>query len=101
MLRDLTVLFILTTLSIRWIATTAEAGPGALVVWVVGFLCFFLPLAASVLALGTRFPEEGGLYIWTREAFGDRTAFLGAWTYWMSNSRISPASCTSVRERCW
>jgi glutamate:GABA antiporter len=89
-LRDLTVLFILTTLSIRWIATAAEAGPGALVVWVVGFLCFFLPLAASVLALGTRFPEEGGLYVWTREAFGDRTAFLAAWTYWMSNLPYFP-----------
>ncbi len=89
-LRDLTILFVLTTLSIRWIATAAAAGPGALVVWVGGLLCFFLPLAASVLALGTCFPQEGGLYIWTREAFGDRTAFLAAWTYWMSNLPYFP-----------
>jgi amino acid transporter len=43
-----------------------------------------------VLALGTRFPEEGGIYIWTREAFGDRTAFVTAWTYWMSNLPYFP-----------
>jgi amino acid transporter len=89
-LRDLTVLFVLTTLSIRWIATAAAAGPGTLLVWIGGLLCFFLPLAASVLALGTRFPDEGGLYVWTREAFGDRTAFLAAWTYWMSNLPYFP-----------
>ena len=89
-LRDLTVLFVLTTLSIRWIATAAAAGPGTLLIWIGGLLCFFLPLAASVLALGTRFPEEGGLYVWTREAFGDRTAFLAAWTYWMSNLPYFP-----------
>ncbi|HEX6494357.1 MAG TPA: APC family permease [Acidobacteriaceae bacterium] len=89
-LRDLTVLFILTTLSIRWIATAAAAGPGTLLVWVGGLLCFFLPLATSVLALGTRFPEEGGIYVWTREAFGDRTAFVTAWTYWMSNLPYFP-----------
>ena len=89
-LRDLTVLFVLTTLSIRWIATAAAAGPGTLLVWVGGLLCFFLPLAVSVLALGTQFPEEGGIYIWTREAFGDRTAFVTAWTYWMSNLPYFP-----------
>jgi glutamate:GABA antiporter len=89
-LRDLTVLFVLTTLSIRWIATAAAAGPGTLLVWVAGLLCFFLPLAASVLALGTRFPEEGGIYVWTREAFGDRSAFVTAWTYWMSNLPYFP-----------
>lgn len=89
-LRDLTVLFVLTTLSIRWIATAAAAGPGTLLVWIAGLLCFFLPLAASVLALGTRFPDEGGIYVWTREAFGDRTAFVTAWTYWMSNLPFFP-----------
>jgi glutamate:GABA antiporter len=43
-----------------------------------------------VLALGTRFPDEGGIYVWTREAFGDRSAFVTAWTYWMSNLPYFP-----------
>ncbi len=89
--RDLTLFYVVTILSIRWIATAAAAGPGTLVVWVLALLGLFLPLAASVLALAARYPDEGGLYVWTREAFGDRTAFLAAWTYWMSNLPYFPA----------
>ena len=89
--RDLTLFYVVTILSVRWIATAAAAGPGTLVVWVLALVGLFLPLAASVLALATRYPDEGGLYVWTREAFGDRTAFLAAWTYWMSNLPYFPA----------
>jgi glutamate:GABA antiporter len=83
--RDLTLFYVATTLSIRWVATAAAAGPGSLVIWIFGFAGFFLPLAYSVLVLARRFPQEGGLYVWTREAFGDGAGFLAAWTYWMSN----------------
>jgi amino acid transporter len=89
--RDLTLFYVVTILSVRWVATAAAAGPGTLLVWVLALLCLFLPLAASVLALAATYPDEGGLYVWTREAFGDRTAFLAAWTYWMSNLPYFPA----------
>jgi amino acid transporter len=48
-------------------------------------LGFFVPLAATVMELSSRYPQEGGLYVWVREAFGDRAGFLSAWMYWMSN----------------
>ncbi len=83
--RDLTLFYLLTTLSIRWVATAAGGGPAALVVWVLGLLCLFIPLAYSVMVLAACFPQEGGLYVWTREAFGSMAGFLAAWTYWMSN----------------
>jgi glutamate:GABA antiporter len=89
--RDLILFYVVTILSVRWIATAAAAGPGTLVVWILALVGLFLPLAASVLALAARYPEEGGLYVWTREAFGDGTAFLAAWTYWMSNLPYFPA----------
>jgi glutamate:GABA antiporter len=89
--RDLTLFYVVTILSVRWVATAAAAGPGTLLVWIFALLGLFLPLAASVLALAARYPNEGGLYVWTREAFGDRTAFLAAWTYWMSNLPYFPA----------
>jgi amino acid transporter len=89
--RDLTLFYVVTILSVRWVATAAAAGPGTLIVWIFALLGLFLPLAASVLALATRYPGEGGLYVWTREAFGDRAAFLAAWTYWMSNLPYFPA----------
>ena len=84
-LRDVALLYLATTLSVRWVATAAAAGPGALVVWVFALVGFFVPLAASVMELSSRYPQEGGLYVWVREAFGDRAGFLSAWMYWMSN----------------
>ncbi len=37
------------------------------------------------MELSSRHPEEGGIYVWTRTAFGDFTGFIAAWMYWMSN----------------
>ncbi|MGD0891879.1 MAG: APC family permease [Terracidiphilus sp.] len=83
--RDLVLLYVALVLSIRWTAQAATAGPSILIVWVAALLFFFLPLAASVMELSSRLPEEGGIYIWTREAFGDFSGFLCAFAYWMSN----------------
>jgi amino acid transporter len=84
-LRDLALFYVVSGLSIRWTATAAAAGPSILVIWIAALIGFFLPLAGSVMELSSRYPQEGGIYIWTREAFGDFCGFMTAWTYWMSN----------------
>ena len=89
--RDLTLFYIVTALSVRWVATAAAAGPSALLVWLFALIGFFVPLAVSVLELSSRYPQEGGLYVWTREAFGDFAGFLSAWMYWMSNLPYFPS----------
>jgi amino acid transporter len=88
---DLTLFYIAGGLSLRWIATAAAAGPSTILIWIFACLCFFVPLAASVLELSARYPQEGGLYVWTQHAFGDFSGFLAAWTYWMSNLPYFPA----------
>ncbi len=70
---------------VRWLAAAAHAGPGSLLLWLVAALGFFLPSALVVSALSKRFPQEGGLYIWTKRAFGDWHGFLCAWLYFLSN----------------
>ena len=89
--RDLFLFYVASGLSLRWIATAAASGPSAIVVWLTALLGFFVPLAACVLDLSSRYPAEGGLYIWTREAFGPFSAFISAWTYWMSNLPYFPS----------
>lgn len=89
--RDVILFYIVSGLSLRWIATAAAVGQSAITVWVLGFFGFFLPLAGCVLELSSRYPQEGGLYIWTREAYGDFAGFMAAWTYWMSNLPYFPA----------
>jgi glutamate:GABA antiporter len=88
--RDLTLFYVAGLLSIRWSATAASAGPSSLIVWILALVCFFIPLAASVMELSSRYPAEGGLYVWTQKAFGDGSGFLAAWTYWMSNLPYFP-----------
>lgn len=88
--RDLALFYVVSSLSVRWTALAAAAGPGILAVWVAALFCFFVPLAASVMELSSRHPEEGGIYLWTREAFGEFSGFLAAWTYWMSNLPYFP-----------
>ena len=44
-LRDLFLFYIVTSFSLRWIATAAAAGPSGLVIWVMAALGLFVPLA--------------------------------------------------------
>src|SRR6267142_192956 len=39
----------------------------------------------AVVKLGRRYPGEGGIYLWTRDAFGDAHGFLSGWCYWTNN----------------
>jgi glutamate:GABA antiporter len=89
--RDLLLFYVVTGISLRWIATAAAAGPSSIVIWIGAWFCFYLPLALSVLELSSRYPGEGGLYIWAKRAFGDFSGFMAAWTYWTSNLPYFPA----------
>ena len=75
-LGDVTLFFVVAVVGVRWIATAAAAGPSALTVWLIVFVAMFLPLAFTVVELSSRHPDEGGLYVWTRRAFGDFAGFI-------------------------
>jgi amino acid transporter len=89
--RDLVLFYVVTGISLRWIATAAAAGPSSIIIWIGAWLCFYTPLALSVLELSSRYPSEGGLYVWSKRAFGDFSGFMSAWTYWTSNLPYFPA----------
>jgi glutamate:GABA antiporter len=89
--RDLFLFYIVTGISLRWIATAATVGPSAVGFWLVALCAFYLPLALSVMELSSRYPEEGGLYVWTKRAFGEFPGFMTGWSYWASNLPYYPA----------
>src|SRR5271167_1139902 len=89
--RDLVLFYIVTGISLRWIATAATVGASALVIWLIAWCAFYLPLALSVMELSSRYPQEGGMYIWTKRAFGEFPGFITGWTYWTSNLPYFPA----------
>jgi glutamate:GABA antiporter len=80
---DVLLFNIAAVLGPRWIAAAAHNGSSSLSLWVLAAVFFFLPTALVITELSTRFPSEGGLYIWTREAFGDFHGFVAGWAYWV------------------
>jgi glutamate:GABA antiporter len=82
---DLTLFYVVSGLSLRWIATAAATGPSSIMVWIFAWIGFFLPLAGCVLELSSRYPQEGGLYVWAQKGLGDFFGFIAGWTYSMSN----------------
>src|SRR5947208_2290437 len=79
---DLVLFYIAAVVGLRWVATAAKVGPSAMAVWVMAFVCLFIPLALAVIELSSRYPEEGGIYIWSKRAFGDFHGFMTGWMYW-------------------
>lgn len=90
-LGDLIFLNITAVASVRWVAAAAHAGPGSISLWVLAIVAFFVPSAFVVSSLSQRFPDEGGLYVWTKRAFGDWHGFLCAWLYFLSNLLFVPS----------
>ncbi len=88
---DLGMFYVVTGVSLRWIATAASAGPSSIVIWIAAWFWFYVPLAISVIELSSRYPQQGGLYIWSKRAFGDFSGFMSGWTYWTSNLPYFPA----------
>jgi len=89
--RDLFLFYLVTGFSLRWISPAAAAGPSAVIIWIIGALALYLPLVLTVLELSSRYPEEGGLYSWTRRAFGEFPGYMSGYLYWCSNLPYFPS----------
>ena len=80
---DVLLFNIASVLGPRWIAAAAHNGAPSLSLWVISGAIFFVPSSLVIMELSTRFPYEGGLYAWTKEAFGEFHGFVAGWTYWV------------------
>ncbi len=88
---DIVAMNIVAVVGLRWIARSARAGEASVTLWVLAWLLFFLPLAAAVIELSSRHPEQGGLYAWTRRAFGPVHGFICGWCLWVNNLFYFPS----------
>jgi amino acid transporter len=84
-LRDLVLFNIAAVVGVRWLAAAAHTGSGSITLWALAAVLFFVPSALAVAALSRRLPQQGGIYVWTRNAFGDWHGFFCGWCYWLSN----------------
>ncbi len=80
---DVLLFNIATVLGPRWIAAAGHNGTSSISLWILAAVFFFVPGAFVINELSSRFPEEGGLYAWARDAFGPFHGFIAGWTYWI------------------
>jgi amino acid transporter len=88
---DVLLFNIVTVLGPRWIAAAAHNGTSSITLWFLAALLFFVPTAFVIAELSTRFPQEGGLYAWSKDAFGEFHGFVAGWTYWIYTLFYFPA----------
>jgi amino acid transporter len=89
-LRDVVLFNIVAILSLRWLATAAAAGASSVSLWILAGLFFFVPQGLAVSHLASRYPDEGGIYHWTKRTFGEGHGFLCGWCYWVNNILYYP-----------
>jgi glutamate:GABA antiporter len=92
---DVLLFNIAAVLGPRWIAAAAHNGTSSISLWVLAALLFFLPTALIIIELSTRYPAEGGLYVWSKEAFGDFHGFVAGWAYWIYTFFYFPGLLTA------
>jgi glutamate:GABA antiporter len=82
---DLVLFKIVAVVNINNVPPVAVYGWASLALWMLAFVTFFVPEAIAVMTLSRRHPGEGGIYLWTRKAFGEAHGFLSGWCYWTNN----------------
>jgi putative glutamate/gamma-aminobutyrate antiporter len=77
--------------SVRNWPAIAEYGFASLFFFILAAALFFVPVAMVSAELATGWPKTGGVFIWVKEAFGQRTGFLAVWLLWLENVIYYPA----------
>ncbi len=89
-LRDLILFNVVAVVNLNLVPAFAASGYPALTLLLLALLCFLLPQGTAVATFAKKYPEEGGIYVWTRESFGEFHGFICGWCYWLTNSFYVP-----------
>jgi len=88
---DLVLFSVSAILAIDTLASAASMGVRWFSWWVITMVIFFVPYGLMTAELGSAWPDEGGLFVWVREAMGPRWGSLAAWFYWINNAYWVPS----------
>ncbi len=71
--------------SIRNLPATSLFGASLIFFFLIAALFFLLPSALISAELASTSNEDGGVYVWVKNAFGQRVGFLAIWFQWIEN----------------
>jgi len=95
-LRDLIFLNIACVVGLSSLTQAAQFGWGSFALWLLAMVFYLIPSGLMIIDLNQRVPGEGGFYLWTKTAFGERHAFIAAWCYWLCNIVWFPAILLTI-----
>jgi len=82
--------------NLRSLTAGAEYGFALVFFYLLAALLFFIPSILVSAELATGWPTTGGVYVWVREAFGQRFGFLTIWLQWIYNVVWYPTIFTFI-----
>jgi glutamate:GABA antiporter len=83
--KDLIIFCITAIVALRWCPITAKYGAASISLWVIAGIIFFIPFSLIISELSCLYSEErGGLVVWIKNEFGERTAFIISFFYFIS-----------------
>ena len=80
------VAFILITcaalMSIRTFPTQGVVGWQSIIFCIFAVIMYLIPASLVSAELATGWPQEGGVYVWVKQAFGEKWGFTAVWLQW-------------------
>ena len=73
------------------VGSSAAMGVQGLTFWIILGLLFFIPYGFVTAELGSAWPDEGGIYVWVKTAFGPGWGTVTSWMYWVNVALWAPS----------
>lgn len=83
-------------LNLRGLPMMASLGWSSLFFYSVGLLVFLIPSSLICAELATRYPKNGGIYTWSKQAFGDKIGVMVIWMEWINNVIGFPTTLSTI-----
>ena len=91
----LIIMNIVAVVSLRGLPAEAEYGVSSAFYYILAALVFLIPVSLVAAELAAMFPyQQGGMFRWIGEAFGDKDGFLGIWLQWIESTIWYPTVLT-------
>lgn len=69
----------------------AMIGVSSITIWLITAIVFFIPYGLISAELGSTYPDDGGIYVWIKQAYGNFWGVLNGWFYWVNVAFWMPA----------
>ncbi len=90
-LNEMVLFTVCTILVIDTFVAPAIIGVSSITIWLLTAILFFIPYGLISAELGAAYPEDGGIFNWVNRAYGEFSATLVGWFYWVNVAMWMPA----------